>query len=1341
MIVGNIQRLDLFFPFHSSVNHIKISFYISFFCELGARTLRLDTKDRDKTYHNGQSNFLQSKEDAWEDDIDWDNVDFNTIPLLPQDHTTSITNPVSPRSGSITGIKLGLTNSSTTNLSSISISTSSLAPPSPPHIESNKNLKTTLPTCAQPTLLNYLSIRPASRLLLETSTNASSSTLTVAANKDSFSCGSSVSSSSFHSNSSSNNSSTPVSGLPPTDDEYTYVSGAPQTISPEELLKNASSMHPFDPTAITSWIYPTNMPVRDYQFNIVQKALFNNTLVCIPTGLGKTLIAAVVMYNYFRWFPEGKVVFLAPTRPLVVQQQEACYKIAGIPFEETTVFVGNFLSPSERTTLWNKKRVFFATPQTFSNDLIRGVVPGNSLVCLVIDEAHKATGNYAYVTCVRELMKFHKDFRILALSATPGSSRERVEEVIGNLLINRIEIRTEQSQDVMPYTFKREKNTIVVQLQGLVKEAYQKFLEFLKPCLQRLYNAKAVRSNDPENINPFMILDAQRRYRMIAGAASYSIAGDFGTLHKLCTMAETLAVHSLRAFHASLVELPETIKQGTVRPYRPLVTLLQSSTYRQYEEWLTAQISKSTQVASHPKQEELERIVLKHFETKGQNSKVIIFAKFRVIVDEITLLLTKHHPLVRVTSFFGQAKRKGGQSGLKQREQIEIIKTFSKSDINTLVSTSVGEEGLDIGDVDLIICYDTSQSPIQMLQRMGRTGRKRSGHVICLLTAGKEESSYNKSQARHKGIQSLIQDPRRKLMLLPSAPRILPFHIKLVCIKMHMNIPPLADQNKKDEPLLGKSKSKSKLTGPFLSTTEMVQYISKFEVHTPLPKLDLSKFLDRQGNIKRYRIGPSTVSESFLSLITTFQDLKSIELASSQKDMSVVEKGLDSLEFKNNEKRISTPSQASSSSSDIHVDINLSFNTSFSSSESILDNTHFKNVRSSPAISASSTFLHLGAVNLKHNDIHSMQRLTDDEFDMDPGDEFIAHTLPFTDLKPEFNLNWNSEFLKNNPFFPKELANHLKNSSIPISDSVRSAIQPVLKALSRHKKKVSPRPSFSLSPEPFDEISSSATNPNAPHPSTTLPSPTMFIPHYISSQVELPFNPSDLKKVKETKLLDSLEKLVPLPTESQPTVPKMKKGEEPVLTPVKEDSISKDTPQNDSFSFSTSSNSKLPYSSFSSPSPKLKSSTKRRRATEFMPKFHVNRYIQMEADHSSPSSDSESETSMGSLVEFIDDDPDLATPTRVFRSTTTPPDLETPEFLRRYREIPRTPKTPSSSLDKDQYDMDDSFLIAEEVDIPFEGTQTLETLEEELEKQRFKGRKQKKKRRIQGMKKICEDDS
>lgn len=59
-----------------------------------------------------------------------------------------------------------------------------------------------------------------------------------------------------------------------------------------------------------NWIYPLDekYPERTYQLQMSHAAIMQNTLVSLPTGLGKTLIAAVVMYNYYRWFPSGKVV-------------------------------------------------------------------------------------------------------------------------------------------------------------------------------------------------------------------------------------------------------------------------------------------------------------------------------------------------------------------------------------------------------------------------------------------------------------------------------------------------------------------------------------------------------------------------------------------------------------------------------------------------------------------------------------------------------------------------------------------------------------------------------------------------------------------------------------------------------------------------------------------------------------------------------------------------------------------------------------------------------------------------------------------------------------------------
>ncbi|KAK1136416.1 hypothetical protein K0M31_000974 [Melipona bicolor] len=166
------------------------------------------------------------------------------------------------------------------------------------------------------------------------------------------------------------------------------LSQSPQ-ISSDEKTKG------FDLSAGKTWIYPENYPIRDYQFNIVQTSLYKNTLVCLPTGLGKTFIAAVVIYNFWRWYPCGKVVFLAPTRPLVAQQIFACQNIMGIPSSETIELTGA-VNHKQREIAWSKKRVIFATPQVFHNDLDKNIVPSDLVKCVIIDEAHKALGKHSY---------------------------------------------------------------------------------------------------------------------------------------------------------------------------------------------------------------------------------------------------------------------------------------------------------------------------------------------------------------------------------------------------------------------------------------------------------------------------------------------------------------------------------------------------------------------------------------------------------------------------------------------------------------------------------------------------------------------------------------------------------------------------------------------------------------------------------------------------------------------------------------------------------------------------------------------------------------------------------
>ncbi|KAJ5247622.1 hypothetical protein N7468_002605 [Penicillium chermesinum] len=255
--------------------------------------------------------------------------------------------------------------------------------------------------------------------------------------------------------------------------------------------------HKLNLDELDKWWYPTNLgTIRDYQFNITQKGLFHNLLVALPTGLGKTFIAATVMLNWFRWTKDAQIVFVAPTKPLVSQQVSACLNIAGIPRSQVTMLTGG-APPGVRAEEWKSKRVFFMTPQTMVNDIKTGIADPKRIVLLVVDEAHRATGAYSYVEVVKQLGRFNNSFRVLALTATPGSTVETVQEVIDGLNISRVEIRTEESLDIRDYVHARNIELETFENSDEMEFCLDLLSRTLQPMVDQLKTLNAYWQRDP----------------------------------------------------------------------------------------------------------------------------------------------------------------------------------------------------------------------------------------------------------------------------------------------------------------------------------------------------------------------------------------------------------------------------------------------------------------------------------------------------------------------------------------------------------------------------------------------------------------------------------------------------------------------------------------------------------------------------------------------------------------------------------------------------------------------------------------------------------------------------
>ncbi|KAE8398263.1 ATP-dependent DNA helicase mph1 [Aspergillus pseudonomiae] len=574
-----------------------------------------------------------------------------------------------------------------------------------------------------------------------------------------------------------------------------------QVLSPPEK-DEPPTQHRLDQETLSTWVYPTNLgKTRDYQFNIAQKGLFHNLLVALPTGLGKTFIAATIMLNWFRWTQSAQIIFVAPTKPLVAQQISACFGIAGIPRSQTTMLTGE-AAPGIRAEEWQNKRVFFMTPQTLINDLKSGIADPKRIVLLVVDEAHRATGGYAYVEVVKFLRRYNQSFRVLALTATPGSTVESVQAVIDGLDIARVEIRTEQSLDIREYVHARNTEVQTFKNSEEMVLCMDLLSKTLQPLVDQLRTLNAYWGRDPMMLTAFGLTKSRQQW-MASDAGRNAHFGLKGKVNAIFTVLASLAhaidllkYHGITPFYRHLLHFQSNTEGQKGGKYQRQV--VQDDSFKKLMNHLQPW-TKNPEFIGHPKLEYLKSVVLNHFMDAGEGSngesgdsqsstRIMIFVHFRDSAEEVTRVLKRYEPMIRPHVFVGQSSAKGSE-GMDQKTQLSIVQNFKKGTYNTIVATSIGEEGLDIGEVDLIVCYDSSASPIRMLQRMGRTGRKRAGNIVLLLMEGKEEESYIKAKDNYEKMQQMIASGSRFTFHEDISPRILPAGIRPVADKRHIDIP------------------------------------------------------------------------------------------------------------------------------------------------------------------------------------------------------------------------------------------------------------------------------------------------------------------------------------------------------------------------------------------------------------------------------------------------------------------------------------------------------------------------------------------------------------------------
>ncbi len=477
-----------------------------------------------------------------------------------------------------------------------------------------------------------------------------------------------------------------------------------------------------------------NFTPRAYQLSILETSKKSNTLACLPTGTGKTKIAIMLAIDRLNKFPDSKVLICSPTKPLTNQIAEEFKSSTTINPALVSVLTGA-LPPEERKKFWQISKVIAATPQTIENDLASNKISLDDVSMLCIDECHRSRQKFANTKIAKIYFQQSKCPRILALTASPGSTKEKINEICSNLNIESVEIKTEQDQDVIPYVQKKETEYITVELppslleiHSLIKKVYQ----------EKVSSLRKFGLHKPSNlINKKDLLQMQKYFQ--SQIKKRDMRAFWGS---------SLVAQCLKVSH--LLELLETQSLNSPLDFFQKMSQESSKASRiiTKEKNISLAIKKINDLKNqniiHPKLEKLKEFIKSQIASNPE-SKIMIFANYRNTVEEIVNLLSSISQ-VKPIKLIGQ------KEGLSQKKQIETIQKFEQNIFNVLVATSIGEEGLSIGSLDICIFYDAVPSEIRSIQRSGRVARTKPGKIILLLTKTGRDQVYFWSAKRKENV-------------------------------------------------------------------------------------------------------------------------------------------------------------------------------------------------------------------------------------------------------------------------------------------------------------------------------------------------------------------------------------------------------------------------------------------------------------------------------------------------------------------------------------------------------------------------------------------------------------
>ena len=539
--------------------------------------------------------------------------------------------------------------------------------------------------------------------------------------------------------------------------------------------------------------HPESVTLRGYQKRIVENVKNENSLVVLPTGSGKTLIAATIIAHVKKREDDDRMLLMLVPKRILVEQQAIEIKSHFPHLYVRGYCKGKWLLETEKRNL----DVIVATPESILRLFTQDDQYSFCRCSLIIfDEIHHTNGSDPYVQIASAISAAiatsEKTTQILGLTAmvTYEDSHEVAKKKLATLLhkFNITNIQTAPKEELEASGLMQDTTTKLHQVgtrngyfewyqpepvaeidSAVGMNCYQEFsirleLEKLHPwtiTIEKLIRQIESVINFEESMLFENDKDGKRARQLLGDRADCNTTLALTHLYEI---AHTIITSCERDLELSIYHWRMCEDQISLLSEEEKLT----KSYEQFVEEgnrLESDIRKGSNRLSHMCNSLVDR-----YENSNGDVRAILFTTRKISVYILQHALSKMEDLglsYKLGILCG-AGWIGCHRKMDEEDHRETIDLFRQGKINLLIATTVAEEGLNVPDADFVIRYDAVQNPVSFVQGRGRARMEKSEQLILGERPGKSIKHFQKSEEmHHKLVSTPVGELTNKNLVIP----------------------------------------------------------------------------------------------------------------------------------------------------------------------------------------------------------------------------------------------------------------------------------------------------------------------------------------------------------------------------------------------------------------------------------------------------------------------------------------------------------------------------------------------------------------------------------------------